>query len=77
MSELLGIDIADMMAFGDTFNDAAMLETVGFGYIVANATPGMERYARLVAPSNVDHGVLTVMDQVIAAKRAALGVSES
>ena len=77
VSELLGIDIADMMAFGDTFNDAAMLETVGFGYIVANATPGMERYARLVAPSNVDHGVLTVMDQVIAAKRAALGVSES
>lgn len=71
VSELLGIDTADMMAFGDTFNDAAMLETVGFGYMVANATPGMEQYARYVAPSNREHGVLQVMDQVIAAKRAA------
>lgn len=69
VSELAGIPLADMMAFGDTFNDAAMLETVGFGYLVANATPGMERYARHVAPSNVEHGVLKVIDQVIAAKR--------
>ena len=68
-SELLDIDVADMMAFGDTFNDAAMLDTVGFSYLVANATPGMEAHAKYVAPSNVEHGVLTVIDQLIAAKR--------
>lgn len=69
LSELEGIDLDDMMAFGDTFNDAGMLAAVGFGYMMANATPGMERYARYVAPSNLEHGVLTVIDQVIAAKR--------
>lgn len=69
-SELLGIPLADMMAFGDTFNDAAMLETVGFGYMMANASPGMERHARYVAPSNAEHGVLRVIDQLLAAKNA-------
>ena len=73
VSELLDIPVDEMMAFGDTFNDAAMLDTVGFGYMVANATPGMEAHAKYVAPSNVDHGVLTVLDQLIEAKRAALG----
>ena len=70
VSELLAIPLDNMMAFGDTFNDAEMLKAVGFGYMMANATPGMERYADYVAPSNVKHGVIQVIDQLIAARRA-------
>lgn len=72
LGELCGIDVADMLAFGDTFNDAQMLATVGFGFMMANSSPGMERYGRYVAPSNEDFGVVQVMDEVIAAKRNQL-----
>lgn len=67
IGELLNIDTGDMMAFGDNLNDAEMLETVYHSYIVANAQPGMERFARFVAPSNEECGVLQVMKQVLTA----------
>ncbi|WP_225047234.1 HAD family hydrolase [Lacticaseibacillus kribbianus] len=67
IGEKLGIATADMMAFGDTFNDAEMLATVGHGYLVANAAPGMEQYAKYRTASNAEYGVLQVLDQVIAA----------
>ena len=57
---------------GDAPNDAEMLDTVGFGYMMANAVPEMREHARYVAPSNEDRGVLTVMDQIVAARRAML-----
>ncbi len=69
VGEVLGIDVADMMAFGDTFNDKEMLSTAGFGFMVANATPGMEKYARYVAPSNDEAGVVSVARAVIEARR--------
>ena len=67
IGELLGIDTSEMMAFGDNFNDAEMLKTVYYSYIVANAQPGMEKFARFRAPSNEERGVLQVMEQVLAA----------
>lgn len=70
VGEALGIGVADMMAFGDTFNDKEMLATAGFGFMVANATPGMEAYARYVAPANTEAGVVKVAEQVLAAKAA-------
>lgn len=72
VSQIMGIDTADMAAFGDAPNDAEMLDTVGFGYMMANAVPEMREHARYVAPSNEDRGVLTVMDQIVAARRAML-----
>ncbi|WP_179395406.1 HAD family hydrolase [Lacticaseibacillus absianus] len=68
VAERLQIDLGDMMAFGDTFNDAEMLATVGHGYLVANADPGMVPYAKYRTGSNEDYGVLQVLDQVIDAK---------
>ncbi|WP_125703350.1 HAD family hydrolase [Lacticaseibacillus daqingensis] len=65
----LNIPLANMMAFGDTFNDAEMLATVGHGYLMANAANGMAQYAKYRTASNEDYGVLKVLDQVIAAKR--------
>lgn len=68
VSELLGVPLADMAAFGDALNDADMLESVGFGYMMANAQPFMRQYANLVAPSNEDLGVLKVIDQIVTAR---------
>ena len=72
VSQIMGIDTADMAAFGDAPNDAEMLDTVGFGYMMANAVPEMREHARYVAPSNEDRGVLKVIDQIVAARRAML-----
>lgn len=49
-----------------------MLETVGFGYMMANAVPEMRAHADYVAPSNEERGVLAVIDQIVAARRAML-----
>lgn len=69
LGAVLGVTTDQMMAFGDTFNDAEMLQTVKYGYRVANANPGIYPYANYVTGSNDDYGVLQVLDQVLAAKR--------
>ncbi len=70
VSELLGIGLDEMCAFGDATNDAEMIDEVGFGYVMANAGEVMAPHARLVAPPNDERGVLQVMDQIIAARQA-------
>lgn len=71
VSQHLHIATDDMMAFGDTFNDAEMLATVKYGYLVANHAEGMAQYARYRTASNDDYGVVQVLDQVIAAHQDA------
>lgn len=39
----LGIDPSEVMAFGDNYNDIAMLETVGEGYIMSGAVEDLRR----------------------------------
>ncbi|WP_461214461.1 HAD family hydrolase [Lacticaseibacillus sp. GG6-2] len=63
-----GIGADAMMAFGDTFNDAQMLSYVKYGYLVANANPGMRQYAHLHTASNDEYGVVKVIDKVLAAQ---------
>ena len=42
---ILGIDLADVMAFGDNYNDVSMLDIVGHPYIMDGATgPLREKY---------------------------------
>jgi Cof subfamily protein (haloacid dehalogenase superfamily) len=63
-----GISASQMMAFGDTFNDAQMLSYVKYGYLVANANPGMTPYAQYRTASNDDYGVVQVLNQVLATR---------
>lgn len=69
VSETLGIPVEDIAAFGDERNDTDMLETVGFGYLMANAADYMLPYADYIAPSNEERGVLQVIDQIVTAHR--------
>lgn len=70
LGEKLNIQPEEMMAFGDMFNDAEMLNYVGFGYLVANFAPGMERYAKYRTFSNNEYGVSKVLTELIAAKES-------
>lgn len=44
LSALLNIPTAEMAAFGDQFNDLAMLQTVGHPYLMENAPEGMKKF---------------------------------
>lgn len=63
----LGIALADVAAFGDTYNDIPMLDIVGHSYVMANAAEHMHDHGKFLAPSNNEAGVLTVLDRIIEA----------
>ncbi len=52
-----GYDLAQVMAFGDTSNDVAMLREVGWGVCMANGTPDAHIVSKDLALSNDDDGV--------------------
>ena len=57
LAELLGVDIADTIACGDSANDMAMLEAAGVGVVVSNASADALAIADYRATSSCDDGV--------------------
>ena len=60
----LGIDAADVWAFGDMPNDLPMLRWAGRSYAVANAHPDVAAAATHRTASNDDDGVAQVLEQL-------------
>jgi Cof subfamily protein (haloacid dehalogenase superfamily) len=60
----LGVDAADVVAFGDMPNDLPMLEWAGTSYAMANAHPTVLEAVDHVAPSNDEDGVAQVLIRV-------------
>lgn len=58
---LLGIDIADTIAVGDSLNDVPMIRAAGLGVAMGNAQPSVKEAADAVAPTNLDDGVAEVI----------------
>lgn len=65
LAERLNIGCENMAAFGDTYNDIEMLQSVKHSYIVKNASEDMKKYANFTADSNDNFGVLKVLDTII------------
>lgn len=63
----LGIDVADVWAFGDGINDVDMLRWAGRGIAMANADESLLAVADEVTMSNDDHGVAVVLERVLRA----------
>lgn len=70
LAQHLGIDLSDIAAFGDTYNDIPMLDIVGHSYVMANAAEHMHDHGKFLAPSNNEAGVLTVIDHIVDAMGA-------
>lgn len=68
LAEHLGLARHELMAFGDADNDLEMLDEVQHSYAVRNAYENVLRRAKFVTGSNADHGVLTVIKQVLDAR---------
>ncbi len=64
VSELLGIDIEDIAAFGDSDNDVGMLQGCGYGVAVANASEAAKRAADYVAREPYADGVIEGLKKI-------------
>jgi len=53
----LEIDVSEIVAFGDDFNDLEMLQKVGFGVAMENAIPEVKAVAGFQTSSNDNDGV--------------------
>lgn len=65
LSDLLAIDLEDMMAIGDQENDLAMVKEAGMGVAMANATDAVKAVAQVVTRSNDDHGVAYAIEKYV------------
>lgn len=68
LSELctcLGIQAEEVIAIGDGWNDAEMLDFAGLGAVVANAPEELKARADYVAAGNHYHGVIEVMEKFL------------
>lgn len=57
LSEHLGMDLADVIAFGDGMNDIEMIKNVGMGIAMGNAEKEVKEVADTVTDSNEDNGI--------------------
>lgn len=69
----LGVERADVVAFGDMPNDLAMISWAGTGYAMANADPSVLEVADAVAPANDDDGVARVLAELFDLEVVASG----
>ncbi len=64
----LGIDRADVVAFGDELNDLAMLRWAGLGVAMGNACQDAKDAADEVTASNDDDGIALVVERLLAGR---------
>lgn len=64
VTEQLGIDAADVVAFGDMPNDLAMLAWAGTAYGMTGAHPEVLAAVDRVAPPNDDDGVAQIIENL-------------
>ncbi|MBN3923197.1 Cof-type HAD-IIB family hydrolase [Nostoc sp. NMS4] len=63
--ELLGLQLANVMAIGDNFNDLEMLEYAGLGVAMGNAPAGVKAIANWVAPSVESDGAAVAIEKFL------------
>ncbi len=65
LCDKLGVDAADVVAFGDNNNDISMLGWAGRGVAMENATPGAKAAADEVTATNTDFGVAKILEALV------------
>lgn len=68
LSRRLGIDMDEVMAFGDYDNDVEMLRACGLGIAMENGSPAALRAARRVTRPNVEAGVAYAVNALLDGK---------
>jgi len=63
-AELLGVPLAEMVAFGDQLNDIELLQAAGLGVAMGNAHPELQRLAERVCASNAEDGIAATLEEL-------------
>lgn len=58
----LNRDAAEVIAFGDDYNDMEMIEKCGIGVAMSNAVEELKSVAKFIAKSNDEDGVATFLE---------------
>lgn len=66
LGEKLGISTAGMMAFGDTYNDAEMLETARYGFLMENGSLPLRQRVPFLAPPHWEYGEMQILHRLLA-----------
>lgn len=66
IAQSLGIDISEVAAFGDSYNDSAMLKAVGMGVAMGNAPDDVKAVANAVTDTNANDGLAKAIRKIIA-----------
>lgn len=66
LQRALGVSREQTVVFGDYLNDLEMIDEAELSFAMANAHPTVVERARYLAPSNAEHGVLAVMEHLLA-----------
>lgn len=65
LANRLDIEMKDVMAMGDNWNDVSMLQSAGRGIAMGNASKGIKQLADEVTMSNIDDGVAVSIENVL------------
>ncbi len=65
LANYMGFSLDEVVAFGDNDNDADMIEAVGIGIAMGNATQKVKEVANFVAPSNNESGVAKIVNLIL------------
>lgn len=63
--KLIGIDITEAVAVGDSLNDLSMIQEAGLGVAMDNAQDAVKEASDCIAPRNTDDGVAYVIQRYI------------
>lgn len=61
----MGIQMKDVMALGDNFNDVSMLQMAGIGVAMENATEEIKELCQYTTKSNNEHGVAIAVEKML------------
>ncbi|MDQ6838515.1 MAG: Cof-type HAD-IIB family hydrolase [Actinomycetota bacterium] len=64
----LGVSVGEVVAIGDNHNDLPLLAWAGTAMAPANAIPEARALAHRVLPANADHGVATLLEELVAGR---------
>lgn len=67
LAKIMGWQKQQVMACGDSDNDAAMLQAVGLGVAMGNASPEIKALAHYVTASNEEDGVARALEKFVLA----------
>lgn len=60
-----GIDMKEVMAIGDNFNDESMITMAGFGVAMGNAEEGIKKVSDFVTKTNLENGVAHAIEKIL------------